>query len=58
MQKEEKGQLDIEIYQEMNHLYFKITDDGIGRRKAAARTGKSATGTKLWECALLPIESL
>ena len=42
MQKEEKGQLDIEIYQETNHLFFKITDDGIGRRQAAARTDRSA----------------
>jgi YesN/AraC family two-component response regulator len=42
MQKEEKGQLDIEIYQEANHLCFKITDDGIGRKQAAARADRSA----------------
>jgi len=46
MQKEEKGQLDIEIYQEMNHLYFKITDDGIGRKQAGGRTDRSATRHK------------
>ncbi|MEP7375856.1 MAG: histidine kinase [Chitinophagaceae bacterium] len=46
MQKEEKGHLNIEIYQETNHLYFKITDDGIGRKKAAARTDSSATRHK------------
>ena len=42
MQKEEKGRLDIDIHQEMDHLYFKITDDGIGRRQSAARADSSA----------------
>jgi YesN/AraC family two-component response regulator len=46
MHKEEKGQLDIEIHQETNHLYFKITDDGIGRKLASARTDQSATRHK------------
>jgi LytS/YehU family sensor histidine kinase len=42
MHKEEKGQLDIEVSQENNHLFFKITDDGIGRKQAAALASKSA----------------
>jgi LytS/YehU family sensor histidine kinase len=46
MHKEEKGQLDIEIYQEADHLYFKITDDGIGRKQATNRIDKSATRHK------------
>jgi CheY-like chemotaxis protein len=46
MHKDEKGQLDIEIIQEENHLYFKISDDGIGRKQAAARSDKSATHHK------------
>ncbi len=46
MHKKDKGQLDIEIYQETNHLYFKITDDGIGRQQAAARKDSSATRQK------------
>jgi Histidine kinase/Y_Y_Y domain/Two component regulator propeller len=43
MHKKEKGQLDIELTQEDDHLYFKIADNGIGRRQAAALTSKSAT---------------
>ena len=43
MQKEEKGQLDIEISQEDGFLYFKITDNGIGRKQAAALASKSVT---------------
>ena len=46
MHKEEKGQLDIEIHEETDHLCFKITDDGIGRKQAAAMTDKSATRHK------------
>lgn len=46
MQKEEKGQLDIEISQENDHLFFKIADDGIGRKAAAAAASKSATRHK------------
>jgi LytS/YehU family sensor histidine kinase len=46
MHKEEKGQLDIEISEEDKHLYFKITDNGIGREKAAALASKSATKHK------------
>jgi LytS/YehU family sensor histidine kinase len=43
MHKEEKGQLDIEVSQEDNFLYFKITDSGIGRKQAAALASKSVT---------------
>ncbi len=46
MHKEEKGQLDIEIIQESDHLCFKITDNGIGREKAATLASKSATKHK------------
>ena len=35
MHKEENGQLDIDISEEDDHIYFKITDNGIGRKKAA-----------------------
>jgi signal transduction histidine kinase len=46
MHKEEKGQLDIEVSQENEYLFFKITDDGIGRRRAAELASKSATKHK------------
>jgi ligand-binding sensor domain-containing protein len=46
MQKEEKGQLDIEVWQEGDWLYLKITDNGIGRRKASELASKSATRHK------------
>jgi len=46
MHKEEKGQLDIEVSQENNYLFFKITDDGIGRKQSAALASKSATKHK------------
>jgi len=46
MHKEEKGQLDVEVSEENDHLYFKITDNGIGREKAAAMASKSATKHK------------
>ncbi len=46
MHKEEKGQLDVEISEEDDHLYFKITDNGIGREKAAELASKSATKHK------------
>ncbi len=43
MHKKEKGQLDIELAQEGDHLYFKITDNGIGRSQSASLASKSAT---------------
>jgi tetratricopeptide (TPR) repeat protein len=46
MHKEEKGQLDIEVSEEGDHLYFKITDNGIGRKKASEIASKSATKHK------------
>jgi tetratricopeptide (TPR) repeat protein len=46
MHKEEKGQLDIEVSQEDGYLYFKISDNGIGRKQAAALASKSATKHK------------
>jgi sensor histidine kinase YesM len=46
MHKEEKGQLDIHVFQENDHLFFKITDDGIGRKKAKELASKSATKHK------------
>jgi hypothetical protein len=46
MHKEEKGHLEIEVTQEDNSLYFKITDDGIGRQKATELVSKSATKHK------------
>jgi sensor histidine kinase YesM len=46
MHKEEKGQLDIEVSETNNHLFFKITDDGIGRKQSAALASKSATRHK------------
>lgn len=46
MPKEEKGHLDIELWRENNDLFFKITDDGIGRRQSSALSGQSATKYK------------
>lgn len=46
MHKEEKGQLDIEISQEDDHLFLKITDDGIGRKASAATSSKSISQHK------------
>ncbi len=42
MHKEEKGKLDIEVSEEDDQLFFKITDNGIGRKQAAALGSKSA----------------
>jgi len=46
MHKDEKGQLNIEVSQEDNYLFFKITDDGIGRKQSGALASKSATKHK------------
>ena len=41
MHKKEKGHLQIELYLEEQMLFCKITDDGIGRKKAAELKSKS-----------------
>ncbi|HET7000225.1 MAG TPA: histidine kinase, partial [Puia sp.] len=46
MHKEDKGQLDIEVWQEGDWIYLKVTDNGIGRRKASELESKSATKHK------------
>jgi sensor histidine kinase YesM len=46
MHKEEKGRLDVEVSEKDDHLYFNISDNGIGREKAAAMASKSATKHK------------
>src|SRR5437762_4352559 len=46
MHKEDKGQLDIEVSQEGGYLYFKVSDDGVGRKQSAALASKSATKHK------------
>ena len=46
MHKEERGQLDIEISREDNQLFFKITDNGVGRENATLLASKSATKYK------------
>jgi LytS/YehU family sensor histidine kinase len=46
MHKEEKGQLDIELWQESDFLYFKIVDNGVGRKQAVAMASKTATRNK------------
>jgi LytS/YehU family sensor histidine kinase len=46
MHKEEKGQLDIDISRQDGHLYFKVTDNGVGRKKASELASKSATKHK------------
>ena len=46
MHKEENGQLDIDVSEEKDYLYLKITDNGIGRKKAAELASKSATKHK------------
>jgi LytS/YehU family sensor histidine kinase len=46
MHKEEKGQLDIELWEEADFLYFKIADNGVGREQAVALASKTATRNK------------
>jgi streptogramin lyase len=43
MHKKEKGHLEIELYQQEEILFCKITDDGIGRKGAAELKSKSAS---------------
>ena len=46
MHKEEKGHLTIDLFQQDETLYCKITDDGIGRKRAAELKSKSANTHK------------
>ena len=46
MHKEEKGHLQIELYEEEDMLCCKITDDGIGRKKSGELKSKSASKHK------------
>jgi len=46
MHKKEKGHLTIELYLEGEKLCCKITDDGIGRKRAAELKSKNASMTK------------
>ena len=46
MQKNEAGHLDIKVVQEDHHLILRVTDDGVGRQKAAEIKSKSATRHK------------
>ena len=46
MQKNEAGHLDIKVVQEDRHLILRVTDDGVGRQKAAEIKSKSATRHK------------
>jgi tetratricopeptide (TPR) repeat protein len=46
MHKEEKGHLEIDLFIQDDILYCKITDDGIGRKKATELKSKSAENHK------------
>jgi LytS/YehU family sensor histidine kinase len=46
MHKEDKGSLTIELFEENETLCCKITDDGIGRKKAGEIKSKSANSHK------------
>ena len=46
MHKKEKGHLSIQVHIEKEMLFYRITDDGVGRKKAAELTTKSASGHK------------
>lgn len=46
MHKEEKGHLEVELFLQEDVLCCKITDDGIGRKKAAELKSKSASSHK------------
>jgi LytS/YehU family sensor histidine kinase len=43
MQKKERGHLDIDLLEENECLLIRISDNGIGRKKAAEKASKSAT---------------
>jgi tetratricopeptide (TPR) repeat protein len=46
MHKGDKGHLSIELHQENNTLHCLVTDDGVGRKRAAALKSKSASKNK------------
>jgi tetratricopeptide (TPR) repeat protein len=46
MHKEEHGKLSVQISSDERQLFFTITDDGVGRKKAMALSSKSATKHK------------
>jgi len=46
MHKRKKGHLEIELVQQQEMLFCKITDDGVGRKKAAELKSKSAATHK------------
>ena len=46
LHQDKKGQLDIEVTEKADQLFFKITDNGIGRNQAAVLGSKSATKHK------------
>jgi tetratricopeptide (TPR) repeat protein len=46
MHKEEHGKLSVQISSDERQLFFTITDDGVGRKKAMALLSKSATKHK------------
>ncbi|WP_162944953.1 tetratricopeptide repeat-containing sensor histidine kinase [Flavisolibacter nicotianae] len=46
MHKEERGHLEIAVFEKEDQLCFQITDDGIGRKKAAEFKSKSAATHK------------
>jgi hypothetical protein len=46
MHKEERGHLEIELFQQKNLLCCRVRDDGIGRRKATKLKSKSASAHK------------
>lgn len=46
MNKKDKGHLEISVYQEKNNLFCKISDDGIGRKRATEIKSKSSSPRK------------
>jgi LytS/YehU family sensor histidine kinase len=46
MNKKDKGHLEISVYREKDNLFCKISDDGIGRKKAAETKSKSSSPRK------------
>ncbi|MBS1975379.1 MAG: sensor histidine kinase, partial [Bacteroidetes bacterium] len=46
MHKEDNGHLDIVLWQENEHVFCKITDDGIGRKQSASLLSKYTSKQK------------